>query len=578
MIFLGNPLATAVRITPMHPRNNGTILYVGGEGPGNYTTIQAAIDNATAGDTILVYPHHYPEFLTITKQLAIRGIAENRTLPAISNESEWVVNIQADGCLFENFNITADYPGGILLHADHATISNCTINQANTGLSLDNASDNLVENNTLNEEFKNGIYLYASSRNIIKGNSISSDRAWGGIVLHNASDNNLIKDNDCSKTYRTSIENVQGATANSFIGNHLLGEILVDSGSNHIIKENNFTGGIDLAGSLAEMLSDTLEGNVQNGKPICFLKNQQNFTVENVAEAILVNCSHGTVQDSTMGSTPVGVLLTYCNNITCTKNTITNCWDGFRLSSCQDITVVDNVVKDWAYGIHASYCERAQLLRNTFTSGSSAGIGLRYCSGCIVRSNSITNSWFGIDLEHVNTTNVSGNIITIMQRYGIMGDEIRNTKFFANHCTICKEGITVYRALRLTFIGNHFSVNEIGLDLQECSLCWISRNEFRLNTKAGLLLISAFDGITAGNMVTHNNFGLNTLDATFDQAYLTFWWGNYWGRPYVGPKIIPGLLLSFGDYVPVFVPWLNVDLHPRSTPNLILPREASVLV
>jgi hypothetical protein len=34
---------------------NRKILYVGGGGPGNYTTIQEAIDNASNGDTIL-YP------------------------------------------------------------------------------------------------------------------------------------------------------------------------------------------------------------------------------------------------------------------------------------------------------------------------------------------------------------------------------------------------------------------------------------------------------------------------------------------------------------------------------------------
>ena len=39
----------------------GNILYVGGSGPGNYTKIQDALDNATEGDTVYVYSNTYYE-------------------------------------------------------------------------------------------------------------------------------------------------------------------------------------------------------------------------------------------------------------------------------------------------------------------------------------------------------------------------------------------------------------------------------------------------------------------------------------------------------------------------------------
>jgi len=37
------------------PNNRDTTLYVGGGGPGNYTCIQDAIDNASDGSTILLF-------------------------------------------------------------------------------------------------------------------------------------------------------------------------------------------------------------------------------------------------------------------------------------------------------------------------------------------------------------------------------------------------------------------------------------------------------------------------------------------------------------------------------------------
>lgn len=48
--------------------SNGNWLYVGGSGPGNYTTIQSAIDAASSGDTVFVYSGIYYENVNINKE------------------------------------------------------------------------------------------------------------------------------------------------------------------------------------------------------------------------------------------------------------------------------------------------------------------------------------------------------------------------------------------------------------------------------------------------------------------------------------------------------------------------------
>ena len=48
---------------------NGNTLYVGGDGPGNYSIIQDAIDNSSDGDTIFVYNGTYYEHLEVDKSL-----------------------------------------------------------------------------------------------------------------------------------------------------------------------------------------------------------------------------------------------------------------------------------------------------------------------------------------------------------------------------------------------------------------------------------------------------------------------------------------------------------------------------
>jgi hypothetical protein len=67
----------------------------------------------------------------------------------------------------------------------------------------------------------------------------------------------------------------------------------------------------------------------------------------------------------------------------------------------------------------------------------------------------------------------------------------------------------------------------------------------------------------------NNNFILNILDAHFDEALFNHWLNNYWGRPMLHPKIIPGKLTFYEPFTGevIFVtPWFNLDLRPRLLP------------
>ncbi|MDD3043731.1 MAG: hypothetical protein PHW56_12515, partial [Methanosarcinaceae archaeon] len=67
------------------------------DGPGNnYTSIQAAVDNSSSGDTILVYPGNYSEnvYVNVNKpNISIQSVSRNPVDTVISSNSSSVVYI-----------------------------------------------------------------------------------------------------------------------------------------------------------------------------------------------------------------------------------------------------------------------------------------------------------------------------------------------------------------------------------------------------------------------------------------------------------------------------------------------------
>ena len=70
ILTLAISLTLVASILVIFPTENvkalGTTLFVGGSGPGNYSSIQAAIDDANPGDTVFVYSDSSPYYEQIT--------------------------------------------------------------------------------------------------------------------------------------------------------------------------------------------------------------------------------------------------------------------------------------------------------------------------------------------------------------------------------------------------------------------------------------------------------------------------------------------------------------------------------
>jgi len=207
--------------TVLPERVRATTLYVGGTDPGNYTTIQAAIDNSTPDSTVYVYSGTYQENVVIGKTLTIIGEDRNTTTIDGGGTGD-VVYVTADWVNFTGFTLVNGGPygsyggdSGIELDgAKNCHIVNNNVSSNQLGISLSNSGQNYITDNTaMNTEIS--VLVWNSFWNKIVNNTISDsdtgihffaswfDKVWDNYIAFNDegihmvnSHNNLIHHNE----------------------------------------------------------------------------------------------------------------------------------------------------------------------------------------------------------------------------------------------------------------------------------------------------------------------------------------------------------------------------------------------
>jgi nitrous oxidase accessory protein len=178
----------------------GNTLYVGGSGPGNYSSIQDAINASNTGDNLYVFRGIYISNITINKSISLIGEHRNNTI------IEGSIEVFTDNVTLSNFTIKNgtgvniigyDFTGSNRYFYNNTIKNNIISNSSGPGISLKWVFDSDFTNNTI-EKNREGIWLQYSGNNNIEDNYIVDNKeegitvsfSWENTFYRNVIENN----------------------------------------------------------------------------------------------------------------------------------------------------------------------------------------------------------------------------------------------------------------------------------------------------------------------------------------------------------------------------------------------------
>ncbi|HDD57366.1 MAG TPA: hypothetical protein ENF43_02495 [Thermoplasmatales archaeon] len=324
------------------------------------------------------------------------------------------------------------------------------------------------------------------------------------------------------------IESSNVVVKNCIIKQNRLGINALTGCYNLTIENNTFIGdGILLANYVYSCKLDKkdflhkIRNNTVNGKPLCYLANSRDLIVTgDVGQIILANCTNVTIEGISLRGTDFPIILGYCSNCI-----------------IRNVTVMDNDGE--IILLHSRGC----ILENNEASGELHGICLDFLSeDNVVRYNVVHDNWVGISV-------LSGSSYNL-----ICFNEVYNNAEGIAISSYCQHLGATKNILR----DNWISRNNIGIIVGSGSNDNSIEKNFISSNRVGIIVKSSSD-----NLIMENIFVRNILSACFLNCSKNVWFKNYWNRPRLLPKLIPGCR-RLGYLV---VPWINVDPSPlKSVP------------
>ncbi|UCD14587.1 MAG: right-handed parallel beta-helix repeat-containing protein [Thermoplasmatales archaeon] len=584
------------------PQNtyNGKTLYVGGNGPGNYSLIQMATFAASDGDTIFVYAGIYRQWfwtLRIDKSIRLLGEDPESTI-IVGKRIFWQGNPVIDVC------------------ADDVTISGFTI------------FEDIPSKHILGDSRDCGVWIYRGARNCVVSGNIFT-KGVHGVFLSSYYG---------APTFIT--------VTNNIFRDNIKSGLFMDGVTQSVIENNSF---FNCSMRIWESYHNRFNNNTINGKPLIVLEDASDVIIQEAGQVVLIGCTNITVVNTTIMGAYIGIWLQhsqYCtiignylkncyesgiflewsdnNNIT--NNLIDNCYVGLLLGDSHLNRVQTNhIIGNWECTLLMSMAEQNVIDRNTFDNNAPYSIlhGIYLTGG--TKNNDITNNTLINDTLYIhnawqnriinNTVNgkplihlegASGNVIDYPAGQIILINcdsiEIRNQIDIVIHVFGCHSCLfenvsprTNKRTSLFILYSQYINITNCvvyeggyGVQIQDSSHLVIQNNLFMKNIYSAVYIINCTDVSVVHNSfeenggyahpsegpvyirssksieVRRNNFLDNVKGGYFERCRIIdiIWDGNYWDQPRTLPKVIPGWFRLVSKYYNRF----DFDWNPAKEP------------
>jgi parallel beta-helix repeat protein len=597
--------------------SNGKTLYVGGSGPGNYSLIQFAINDASDGDTVFVFSGTYyvrRERISIDKSIHLIGENKETTIidgvnfkPMIM-EVDPIIWIFANGVTVSGFTIQncggimPNSDIGIHLRSSHNNISGNIISNNNYGVLVGypytSINHNIISDNIF---FKNGDYglvvadshnnivsnnvfqndnlvLARSNYNIVSNNSFIKDGVWVSSAYHNTFSNNLINDKPLAYLEDESNKDIDIDA----------GQIILVNCFNITVKNKDLSYtlyGIILEGTHnSHILSNTIQSAKLAGIYLQY-SNNNNISMNILSDSkngIISTYSYNNIiySNAITSTRGFGVYLAYSEENTIFHNTYTDSNAGLILTGgANNNDVTDNVfINDggvWVYGawyntflnnsLNEKPIEYLEGQSDMLIDYEVGQVILVNCNNIEVENQDMSNTYAGIMIVESDNCKISNSTFTAHNQYGIFITHSNNNNISENIVTNSTTGIALEESENnILFLNTISSNTDVGIYVSyDSNGTMILKNNIRENGGSGthlysgsIILERSFD-----NEIRYNNFIGNSKGYCFLICSSNKWQGNYWDKP----RIFPKLIFGYKDGI-LWIRWINIDWFPAQEP------------
>ncbi len=392
--------------------------------PRDYPTIQAAVDAAASGDTIIVERGTYPEEVVLNKSLTLTGVG----MPVITTRDGGTgVDIYADDCTISGFSVKGPEEGEHLavgISGNNCTLSDTEITGCTYGLFIRYTAQGLSLSTIAMHDNDYNFFYWSDCKNPgntidetvtvngrpviyregVSGETIDASSNAGAVICVNATDI-IIRDTTTEATgdginlifcRNVCVENVtadrlftDGVWAHSSeniivrdssFGPEMYRGINAEETNGLQVAGNNFTYQYGFAGvSLKEVNDSLITNNTMSGEEDCV------GVVGNETSGLIV------AGNTIKGGTGYGINITNADRITVSDNTMDVTHNGILIGNVDEVTISANAIEcnDRGMGMQISV-DGAEITGNTIENCSE--MGWMILNNTVVRRNSFSGS------------------------------------------------------------------------------------------------------------------------------------------------------------------------------------------